>query len=375
MKKEINKNKEVNFPPKLNLEICDKDVNKASYTICAKSNENLNVYLNNDIKNKPLIYRFALGFKDPSLKNVNIETIKKIKEDKDVLKQPDKTIEQQTDTTTKTQQTITDITPGELTQITNNIPSDINFYTYTTKCKSKVEPFEDRTEGIILPKSITSNTEVYFYFHGHQMSGVESYVKNKKLAEKVSGLHNQGKDIILVWFKGGDKHISSEYTIKSGPFKGEKGDGGHDWMKGKRDGTDESQFKCFYDEAIATITQELNQNPTSISFMGHSNGGRTIRDIYIDGGFLDEPHLPIKSTIYFDACYGTWCTTVANLPTSKRGEIHSYYSSQQDAGNTQEDSIKLPNYPDSEVKVTKAGHGSVPANCFLDHYNEQGCLS
>jgi len=261
-------------------------------------------------------------------------------------------------------------TVSGLTQVTSEVPSGVKFYTYTTGCESKVEKKIGRKEGIIVPDGVGSNPEVYFYFHGHSLSSVNSYVKSKKLLDKVAEIKQNGKDIVLVWFKGGDKHISTDKIIKTGPYEGQPGSGGSNWMKGKRSETSDSQFKCFYDEAISKL-KSLNLNPQSMSFMVHSNGGRTVRDV-LKGPFLDESHLPINSIIYFDACYGSWCEDVAEISSSKRGHIYAYY---QGTGDTKEGSEEIEWMDQVTVKTTTVAHGAVPKQCFLDHHVDDNCMA
>jgi lysophospholipase L1-like esterase len=234
--------------------------------------------------------------------------------------------------------------------------SGAKLHVYDTACKSKVPTILGRREGLVVPDGVSSNPELIVYFHGHQKSPVEQYIKQKQLLEKVSELKQKGKEVVLVWFKGGDNHVALSYG----------GDGGTNWMKGIREGTTNSQFKCFYDETIFKL-QSLGINPSKMSFMVHSNGGRTVTDV-LTSKFIDEFHLPISSVIFLDACYGTQCQEVSQLPPAKRGTVYSYYTTSQEAGNTKDPSMLIQGMSQTVVKETTSGHGNIISQCFVDHY-------
>jgi N-acetylmuramoyl-L-alanine amidase len=264
-------------------------------------------------------------------------------------------------------QTSTTSVSGDL----NLIPSipGVNFYTYTTGCTSKVAPEVGRTEGIIIPDNLGPDTELIVYFHGHQLLSVEQDVKKRDFQEKILELKQKGKDAVFVWFEGGDKHISQRDTIPSGlPFAGQLGDNGRNWMKGIRENTQDSQFKCFYDEAIVKLN-EMGINPTHMSFMGHSNGGNTLRNV-LGGPFKDEPHLQISSTTFYDACYGSECKDVASLRSDQRGQIFAYYYDSSKS-KTPEVTKKISGIDQVTVKESKVSHGFVPTNCFTYQYFPQ----
>jgi len=255
---------------------------------------------------------------------------------------------------------------GNLNKASSDV-SGVNFYTYNTACTSKVDQKVGRTEGIIVPENLGPNTELIIYFHGHQLLSAEADIQKRDFLDKTLELKQKGKDAVLVWFKGGNKHISSTKTISSGPYQGQAGDSGRNWMKGTREGTSESQFKCFYNEALAKLNG-LNVQPKSMSFMVHSNGGGTVMDV-LSGPFMNEPHLPISSVIFYDACYGSWCTQVASIPSNQRGHIFAYYY--PGSKDTPQATEQIRGKDSVIVKKAPNSHTYVPTNCFVDHLSNQ----
>jgi lysophospholipase L1-like esterase len=271
--------------------------------------------------------------------------------------------------TTTTQLTI----PAQLTQITEKIPEDIKFYTYTTKCTSSVPNENNRVEAIIIPEGISSTPDIYFYFHGmHSYSNYNSLLVDynclsKGICNNMKKIKENGEDAIMVMFSGSKD--SSNYG---------------QWMK--------DNFKCFYDESISTINS-MNLQPQNMQLMGHSGGGKAIKNI-VETFIEKEEHIPLKATVFYDACY-TWCNAIKGILKKQGAKLYSSVTLIS-GGNVlpRKSDFKAltginidsatPNivYPginnDQEIKVAymkELNHGVIPKQCFYNFLNDGQCIS
>ncbi len=200
---------------------------------------------------------------------------------------------------------------GTLQQVsTGNVA--VKFQTYTTSCLSNKPDQTGRIEGIIIPESATTNPEIYFYFHGNtgdtenNPDFVLDYATSKNMLNNM-----EGKNAILVILKGASPNSCGETETRNGELCA-------GWAKKWFEGS--NKFSCFYNEAIQKIS-ELGYSPTSMSFMGHSQGGKAINNI-INGGFLNTFHLPLSSVNYYDACYGSYCSGVMSQIIDQGAKIN-----------------------------------------------------
>lgn len=258
---------------------------------------------------------------------------------------------------------------GTLMQIEHNT-AGVDFYKYKTSCQSNVGPKLGRVEGIIIPQNIAASEDitVNFYFHGHDGKSnlknggndfVENSVKSRGFLNKI-----QGKNEILVMFRGSDNHLSCINNQGNAC----------EWMKGKsKDGTNKPVFDCFYQEAMAHIKSKLGKEPTSISLMGHSGGGSTIWNV-VNSGFLNQPTIkPLKNIIFYDACYGTCDNVAAAVKEKIFGKIYVFYRS----GTKANSQSILPEVEGNKVvaKQTSVSHNNVPQKCLTYHLAEdESCL-
>lgn len=233
--------------------------------------------------------------------------------------------------------------------------ADAQLSTYTTACESESEPQFNRVEGLLLPYNAGHEVNVNFYFPGWNWDNgpIGKYVEKMGLLEAVTSQSPSGE--VMVIFAGGNNHKD---TAKQ-------------WMSGKRKNTQETQFNCFYQEALNKVVG-FGFNPQSISFLGHSNGVHVIKNI-MDSGFLDEGGiLPIKDIISFDGCYGEWCTEIASQLQEKGGITGKYYAYYLKDGDTESNSkALLKDYSPSslvfEIEASKINHLNVPQECLFSH--------
>jgi hypothetical protein len=261
-----------------------------------------------------------------------------------------------------------------MTNTINSGVSGVNFQTYQTTCPSNKPELTGRTEGIIIPSSATKNPEVYFYFHGNTKTTennpnfVSDYAKSKNLINNM-----QGKNAILIILKGASPNSCNDGETRNGELcKG----WATQWFAGS------NKFSCFYNEAIQKV-QQLGYSPTSITFMGHSQGGKAINNV-INGGFLSTSHLPLKNVVYYDACYGSYCSGVMPQIINSGGKIFFVWTkdgvsvdnkktdvsamTNVNANTWQEETTYVSQVPGYQSKVAgilaPGSHGSVPNRYF-----------
>lgn len=247
--------------------------------------------------------------------------------------------------------------------------AEAQFLTYITTCDSENEPVTGRVEGILIPPNLNPITDpvvnVNFYFPGLNWDNgpIGKYVEEMGLLEAASRQSPSGEVIVL--FAGANNH---------------KGDVANQWMDGTRKETKETQFNCFYQEALNKIV-EFGFNPKSISFFGHSNGVHVIKNI-MDSGFLDEGEiLPIKDIVSFDGCYGEWCTDIEDK-FAERGNLVSIYAYylKGSAANSKTDTetnakALVEKYPpiSSVFEFDDSAHNDVPQECLFSHVVGDSC--
>ena len=228
--------------------------------------------------------------------------------------------------------------------------SSADFYTYTSACSSSVEPKTSRVEGLIVPKG-ASATNVDFYFHGLNPPGLRS------------GQPGFAAQYMQTYFAG---EVMKEPTVVlTGSSNHIHNGDANEWLKAR------GEFKCFYDEAMVKL-QSVSVNPSTMTLVGHSNGGGTIYNVF-NSGFLSEPHLPLTNVVSLDGCYPDWCVVIADkLPASTSMIV--YYKPDGTSG-TKTSSEKINGKPRVTLKQTALTHDDIPKKCLFSYLTNGECTA
>jgi len=128
----------------------------------------------------------------------------------------------------------------------------------------------------------------------------------------------------------------------------------------------EIDFKCLYQESQKAFSALNIPWPSSNILAGFSRGGEGLKHIYTANL---QPENIIK-TIFFDACYGNQCQTVAGKPSSERGELYMYASKQTTTQTGLKQALKTNNELLHGVIAQNNNHGEIPTICFNNPFNE-----
>lgn len=233
-----------------------------------------------------------------------------------------------------------------VSKVTSFASADV--YTYVSSCQSSVAPTTGRVEAILVPKT-GSSSNVNFYFHGLNPASLRSGTST--FAQQYAQTYFSGEEIkeSVVIFSGSSNHVS--------------GGNPNEWMKSA------GEFKCFYDEAITKL-QSLNVNPTTMSLVGHSNGGGTIYNVFTSG-FLTASHLPLTNVVSLDGCYPGWCENIAGrLPAG--ASMFVYYKEDNSSG-TKKGSEAVKSTANVNVKATIVAHDDIPKQCLFSYLTNGAC--
>lgn len=242
---------------------------------------------------------------------------------------------------------------GTPPEIKNSNVADVALYTYVSECDAMKKA--SKPQSIIFNENATQFDDVYFYIHG---TGAPS---PKKYCTGTYGLCNHAK-------KGRETSIFFAFALT--------GSSGADWIS-------KMNFTCMYNEAVEKLLELKSMKadpkfemPKDKILAGFSNAGGAIKKIltknqYPAGGFI--------STLSFDACYVGWCTPVAKVSPSIRGDMYIYTSNSKNskggpgphAGALR--ALKATTENIKHVHVSGEGHGTIPRICFGDHYKNDHC--
>ena len=135
--------------------------------------------------------------------------------------------------------------------------------------------------------------------------------------------------------------------------------------QGNRNWINDFDFSCLYDEAKTAVTKikpGLNL-PSRTILAGFSGGGNALQKIYNNNQQPD-----VDATIFFDACYGSWCKSVAEKGIDVRGLIYVY--AKDTLRGTKDLRKDFPNVRALEVSKR---HLYIPKFCFNDHLDSDLC--
>lgn len=213
-------------------------------------------------------------------------------------------------------------------------------YTYTSTCPSSETHRNEH--GIIIPENMTQVDEIYLYFHGRGASGTlgptpQDMCSGHKICKNAAILKNQYNKNLVVLVPEGVKAPNG----------------------GNKNFTKE-EMTCYLSEAyeqISGITHAQFQKKIS-AVSGHSAGGFEIMH-YLRNSFQ------AGKVLVFDGCYDVWCQDIS----SNHNNIYLYASK----NGTREATNAIQNA--TKKIVVDQNHNDIRVNCFLDHVNNNNCVS
>ncbi len=220
-----------------------------------------------------------------------------------------------------------------------NTVGSVEHYTYSSSCSGT------GTQNLIVNTTQSSYSNIYFFFHG------QTSPSPKGFCEGAFQLCSRAKEQPSSLFVG----VS---------MKGS----GNQWVS-------KVDFPCLYNEAKTQLDELGIPMPSSVNMAAFSYGGRALQNIFNQG----KQQGNVKSTLFFDACFGSWCSDVAKKSSSIRGSQYMYASSATDNDNGKKNqeaaaaAIKASSDATRYVHVPVNNHGLIPNICFWDHINSDLC--
>ncbi|MFA7245305.1 MAG: D-alanyl-D-alanine carboxypeptidase family protein [Candidatus Magasanikbacteria bacterium] len=226
-----------------------------------------------------------------------------------------------------------------------------------------------KPQAIIIPKGVNDIKHTYVFFHGRLFSEPNSYPK-----ETVASPTEQ--DLYKLYTTGGDPQyfLSKQMQeLKNANIGGaiffprlyqiasnEKGYNIAEKMT-------KTQYDCFFNEAQAKLKSipGITYNSTSLTILGHSAGGNTVKK-YVTFGY--KPN----NILLFDACYGDWCQNIIRSNTAQ--SFFVYYNKNDSETSVGGKAVANMNSPKVKVVATTGiSHAQVLSKCFIDHINNSLC--